>query len=302
MKKYFHAILFVTFILLLIGCNNLSNNDDEKKEDVKTETEASINNPQESEKAFDEKTNNDNVDNSFDSDALIQGLELPKEAIENLYDADNNFPTHTEAEIVTEFMDDDGRIYFSLNEHPVRNITSADGKINNITNYSDQLINVVDEIAYMFPEKDMAILHDSIITIPAEMLGEIEDSEEREYRSLAEATNLEKGIISSIGLTGPLLNELDRIIFYEAYDSKLYDHIINEFSELGNPSLLIPAPQTSLDMELFNNMLMIKELWARLGKFTDADQDLDGFIETYELLRQETNNLLVRTNFALSEK
>ena len=309
MWKNITTVLLMSMVILFAGCQKSS---EQEEADKGHETDATV--PEEIESESDEQETDaaEETDDSTDEfgspeeiEFYIEQYTLPTQPIDNLYNDDKNLPAHTEVEIVDEYMGDDGVIYFALDEQPVRNITSPDGKINNITNYSDQFINITEEVAYILPEEEMMDYYHSIISIPADMLGEAEDDdadEEPTFRTFEEMTNLEKGIISSIGLTGPLLNELGAIIEHEAYDHELYKHIIKQFEELGSPAILIPAAQTPLDLQLFNNMLMIKELWADLGSFEDPQQDVDELINVYELLRQETNNLLLRINYALSGK
>src|SRR5699024_1153187 len=79
-------------------------------------------------------------------------LTIPKKDIDSPFGEDGNIKNqHTEQEIVEEYMDDEGRIYFDLDDDPIRSITNEDETINNITNYSDAYIDMNEEVAYVLP-------------------------------------------------------------------------------------------------------------------------------------------------------
>src|SRR5699024_11859100 len=81
----------------------------------------------------------------------------------------------TEQEIVEEYMDDEGRIYFDLDDDPIRSITNEDETINNITNYSDAYIDMNEEVAYVLPEESISFAYDFFISNTTEVLRDTED-------------------------------------------------------------------------------------------------------------------------------
>ena len=226
-------------------------------------------------------------------------LTIPKKDIDSPFGEDGNIKNqHTEQEIVEEYMDDEGRIYFDLDDDPIRSITNEDETINNITNYSDAYIDMNEEVAYVLPEESISFAYDFFISNPPE---DLRDKEPEDYRSWEEATNLERGIMQITLLTSVVLNETDSLMEQDKYSGKEMESIQEEFFELGSPNILIPAPQSALDMQLFENMLMVQGLWEKFGKFENPEDNKEEFEAVYQELRQEMNNIVIRVNYTLSE-
>lgn len=226
-------------------------------------------------------------------------LMIAKMEIGSQFGEDGNMKyNHTEIEVVEEFMDEDGRIYFALDDYPIRSIMDEEGNISNMTNYSDTYINMLEGLAYTLPEDGRVYAYDFFISNPPE---ELRDKQGEDYRSLEAATNLERGIMQIVLLTVDPLNELGYLIEQDIYDGDIFDTIRDEFFDLGNPNVLIPAPQTVLDMQLYENMQMIQGLWGELGKFERPEQNKAEFTALYQALRQEMNHIVIRVNYTLSE-
>jgi hypothetical protein len=122
-----------------------------------------------------------------------------------------------------------------------------------------------------------------------------------EYRSWAEATNLERGIMAITDLLVPYLNHLGFLIEDGMYNGEQFDQVIKEFELLGSPLTIIPAPQTMLDMQLYENISMIQSLWRQLADFENPVDNKDEFDALYKQIREEMNHMIVRINYALSE-
>lgn len=54
-------------------------------------------------------------------------------------------------------------------------------------------------------------------------------------------------------------------------------------------------------LALFDEMMKMKTMWEELGKFENPVGHKEAFEEIYNTLRSETNNLVVRVNYALTE-
>lgn len=276
-------ILLIT--LFLIGCSSQDHPGEEQEDMTKEETEAiTEENDAEVEESKEEELELFEI-------TSIDDLKIKEKKLNNLYDDDRNFPAHTEKEIMMEYADDDGFIDFSLEDQPVRNITSEDGNINNITNYSDTFIEITDEVAFIFPEKHIEKLYEIVISQPTDMIVGYDGDGEIDFRSFEELTNLERAILSSIGMTGPLLNLFDEMVKVDTFDDEAFEVITEQFKKLGSPTLLIPAPQSLTDYELFNIMLVLKEDWMQLGNYEDFEEEADEIIDDYTQLREDTNNL-----------
>lgn len=206
---------------------------------------------------------------------------------------------NTEIEIVDEFMDEDGRIYFDLDDHPIRHIT-REGGANYIANYYDALIHIKDAKAYDLSEQEQIeqVYHFFISNPPEELVGK----DPSEYRSWEEATNLERGMMAATDLLRPYLNHVGALIEDDIYNGEQFEQVMKEFELIGSPLTLIPAPQTVYDMQLYENISMVQSLWRELADFENPEDNKDEFIALYNQIREEMNHMVVRINFTLSEK
>ena len=207
---------------------------------------------------------------------------------------------HTEIEVVDKFLDTDGRIYFELDDNPIRHILGEDGTDNYIANYYDAFIDIKGARAYDLSEQGHvdAVYHLFISNPPKELV----DKDPSEYRSWEEATNLERGTMAVIDLLGPYLNHLGFLIEDDIYNGEQFDKVIKEFDLLGSPSTIIPAPQTVYDVQLYENISKVQSLWRELGDIENPEDNKDKFDSLYKQIRAEMNHLIVRINFILSEK
>src|SRR5699024_6105079 len=210
---------------------------EQEKEDNSTEAKEE----EEKETEKEEKVEKDELLEE-QSDLFDDGeLTIPKEDIDSPFGEDGNIKNqHTEQEIVEEYMDDEGRIYFDLDDDPIRSITNEDESMTNITNYSDAYIDMHEEVAYVLPEESISFAYDFFISNPPE---DLRDKEPEDYRRWEEATNLERGIMQITLLTSVVLNETDSLMDQDKYSGKEMESIQEEFFELGSPNILITAPQ-----------------------------------------------------------
>ncbi|MGK0701104.1 hypothetical protein ACR3I8_16980 [Priestia flexa] len=207
----------------------------------------------------------------------------------------------TEQELVENYMDETGRIYFSLTEEPIRTIVSSttSSKVSNITNYSDVFINPESQQAYQL--QNQSEIDQIYKLILANQPAQLQGTDSSEYRTWEQATNLERGMMQMLYLVGPTMNDIKT-----AMDRDLYDHPAfvvgqEELEKLGAPLVFAPAPQTPLDYELFKNMKMVQAMWGQVGKFENPAENKAEFEKVYAQARQETNNLFARINYALTE-
>lgn len=299
MRKF---ILFLVLSIFVVGCSSNDLDGETNTSEKETSSKEEEKEVETSETKKDEEEANQ-VDASLDKevDDLIgnANLAIPTKEIDSPFGEDGNIINqHTEIEIVEEHMNEDGRIYFDLDDQPIRSITNEDGSISNITNYSDTYINITEDVAYVLPKEAESFTYNVFMESPPK---ELRDLQPEDYRSWEEATNLERGIMQITILTTPILNAIDPLIAQEKYDGEEMKSIQEVFFELGSPNVLTPAPQTVLDYQLFENMQMIKRLWEEVGKFEHTADNHDEFDTLYQELRQEMNNLLVRVNYTLSE-
>lgn len=314
--------VFAVCLLFLFSCSVADTAEDEEEE-VKTESEEEVEEEDEEEENNDETEEKEEVEEekkeSLERDETkqlpgiteeelallevysIEDMRIEMIELDNLYDEDNNFPAHTEKEIVIEFSDEEGFINFDLDDQPIRNITSEDGKINNITNYSDHFIDMLEEVAFVYPEENLEVLYKFVVTQGPEIVEGYDGDDDIDFRPFDELTNLERAMLSAVGFTAPLLNGIEEMIMTESFDEEAYEVIIDQFDIIGAPSVLIPAPQSLYDYELFNIMLMIKESWLSFSQFEDPEEDYDAFIESYLQLRQVTNNIFAYLFITIGE-
>ncbi|WP_226658851.1 hypothetical protein [Pseudalkalibacillus hwajinpoensis] len=245
-------------------------------------------------------TDSTSQDNNL-TDTEKELLRIPTVSIETPYGEDGNIKyEHTQKEIVDEYMDEDGRIYFALDEKPIRTIVSGENEnMRNITNYGDAFIGIVEEEAYELTDQNQINEAYQLIlsATPAQLQGQ-----ELSYRSYEEATNLERGITKITYLIAPTLNDLDYIVQNQAYDHGALPILLEELESLGSPTLLPPAPQTAMDLQLFENMQAVQGMWGQLGQFENPKTNRAEFEQLYFQVRKETLNLMARVNYTLSEE
>ncbi|WDF05141.1 hypothetical protein [Shouchella hunanensis] len=235
------------------------------------------------------------------SESELEALRIPTVPMESPYDDDGNIKhAHTQIEIVDEYMDEDGRIYFGLDEDPVRNITNPeDENIVHVTNYSDVFINIVEAEAFQLDEDLREEAYKFVMLSPPQ---ELEGKDPSEYRTWEEATNLERGVMQMIYLTTAPIHNIDYIVHEDLYNHDALPILLEEFEKLGSPMVLFPAPQTVNDMQLFELIQVLHQMWGQLGQFENPAENKEEFEELYFQVRQETNDLIVRMNFLLSEE
>ncbi|WP_110112711.1 hypothetical protein [Bacillus sp. CGMCC 1.16541] len=292
MKKY---VIILLTCGLLVGCNSKQSEEEPKKKDPTPTEEIATQDP--STEQADQPVSKPSL-----SKAEIALLKIPTTPIESPFDEDGNIKfEHDEIEFVKEYMDERGRIYFNLDEQPIRSITSGEnGNITNVTNYGDTFIDMMEAEAYgLSNQPAMDSAYQLFITNPpAELAGK----DPSEYRTWEEATNLERGIMQMIYLMAPSLNSIGYFSQQNDYENEAFKIMLEDFEKLGSPSVMVPAPQTPLDLQLFENMKMVQAMWGQLGQFNDPKNNQEAFQQLYTQVRNETNNIIVRVNYTLSEK
>ncbi|MEI3607341.1 hypothetical protein SPD48_16800 [Pseudogracilibacillus sp. SE30717A] len=298
-------ILLISGFVFLTGCSSMLDNilseTLEKEESTEVVAEEPQDNEEEgiSEEGFWTNYGVDTIEEFYELPEIVETLTIPTIDIDSLFGEDGNYKyEHTEREVVEKFMDEEGRIYFDFDEHPIRSVKEMDNNISHIMNYSDAYIDTIEAKAYVLPDDMIDGAYTLFISNPP---SEVNQTDTSAYRSWEEATNLERAIIQIVNLTGPLINDLGVMIENDLYESSSFDYILNEFYQLGSPTVIIPAPQTFYDTQLYENMQMMHALWGEVGKFEYSEDRKEEFDELYTKLRQETNNLIVRVNRTLSE-
>ncbi|MGP6148116.1 hypothetical protein LZP85_00770 [Priestia flexa] len=297
MKKW---LLVAAASLLLAACGKGESAEEAKETAAtadKTEEHASEEKAEKVEKETEEENSKEESSKVELSQEEMDKLRIPTVPINSPYHEKD----HTEQELVENYMDETGRIYFSLTEEPIRTIVSGttSPKVSNITNYSDAFINPVDKQAYQL--QSQAEIDQIYKLILANQPKQLQGTDPSEYRTWEQATNLERGMMQMLYLVGPTMNDIKT-----AMDRDLYNHPAfvvgqEELEKLGAPLVFAPAPQTPLDYKLFQNMKMVQAMWGEVGKFENPAENKEEFEKVYAQVRQETNNLFVRINYALTE-
>ncbi|QHA91262.1 hypothetical protein [Bacillus sp. N1-1] len=312
MKKY---LLILLASGLLAACNNNQNATQNEEAEAATTEETAASDTNTSEKSSSVKKNKKDTPSTNSAtptpdspsspnsltDTEKKFLRIPTVSIETPYGEDGNIEyEHTQKEIVDEYMDENGRIYFPLDKKPIRTIVSGENEnIRNITNYGDAFVGIVEEEAYELSDQDQVDQAYQLIldAIPAQLQGQ-----ELTYRTYEEATNLERGITKMTYLIAPTLSDLDYIVQTQAYDHEALPILLEELESLGSPTLLPPAPQTAMDLQLFENMQAVQAMWGQLGQFEDPKTNRAEFEQLYFEVRKETLNMMARVNYTLSEE
>lgn len=303
MKK---TVLLLLILLLLSACS--PDRDTSQKENAadvnaaKENSEQSRNSkketiPPSSKETVDSETSVGDEDQDEDGDlyalSKIQTVEIP-----SVYDKEGNFPDNLTQEEYEKLSKEQGIVRYALDDHPIRGITSQDGKVINVTILTDALIDITESRAYQLPDSAVPEAYQLFLQTRADEFANTPDSQ---YRTWEEATNLERGIIQIVLLTAPSLNDLGYLIENDEFEHPVFPIIQEDFFNLGSPTVLVPGPQTGTDLALYEEVMKMKLMWEELGKFENPSENKEEFEETYKTLRSETNNLIVRVNFALTE-
>ncbi|WOV83760.1 hypothetical protein PGH26_12875 [Sporosarcina jeotgali] len=297
MKK---TTLLLLILILLTACSS-------KKEGAQLEntgdTNASTQNRKELSNLEEENTPSSSggtieSETSDEDGQLYDEAKMRTVKIPSVFDQEGNFPKNLTQEEYEQLSKEKGIVRFALEDHPVRGITSQGGKATNVTNLADVLIDITESLAYQLPESAVPEAYQLFQQTRAE---EFKNTPDSEYRTWNEATNLERSIMQIVLLAAPSLNDLGYLIKNDEYEHPVFPIIQEDFFNLGSPTVLVPGPQSGTDLVLFDEMMKIKTMWEEIGRFESPADHKEAFVETYNTLRSETNNLIVRVNYALTE-
>ncbi|MCM3759116.1 hypothetical protein M3197_16890 [Sporosarcina aquimarina] len=301
MKK---TVFLLLILLLLPACSPDRNTSQkqsaadahatkENSEQSRNKEEDTI--PPTSKETADSETPEENQDEDGDlyDLAKIQTVEIP-----SVYDKEGNFPDNLTQEEYEKLSKEQGIVRYAPDDHPIRGITSQGGKVTNVTNLTDALIDIAESRAYQLSDSVVPEAYQLFLQTRADEFANTPDSQ---YRTWEEATNLERSIMQIVLLTAPSLNDLGYLIENDEFEHPVFPIIQEDFFNLGSPTVLVPGPQTGTDLALFEEMMKMKSMWEELGKFENPSENKEAFEETYKTLRSETNNIIVRVNYALTE-
>ncbi|REB05616.1 hypothetical protein DVB69_15235 [Sporosarcina sp. BI001-red] len=291
-------LLLIIFLLAACSSNKVpSQKEDDIDSDSAEENAEQTNEngkeitPTSSDEIVDSQTSDE--DGELYDEAKMRTVEIP-----SVYDNEGNFPKNLTQEEYEQLAKEQGIVRYALDDHPVRGITSQGGKVTNVTNLGDALIDITESRAYQLQDSVLPEAYQLFLQTRAEEFATTPDSE---YRTWEEATNLERSIMQIVLLIAPSLNDLGYLIENDEFEHPVFPIIQEDFFDLGSPTVLVPGPQTGTDMALFEEMMKMKTMWEEIGKFDNPAENKEAFVETYKTLRSETNNLIVRVNFALTE-
>lgn len=294
MKK---ILIILLSICIVSACSvNKQKVEDEAVDKAEaTETEQSQAQKEKTEEEEDiDEAKQENTMEAFDE----KNFSIPTVEIPSPYNDEGNMAReHTMQEYIELIEKNGGLLRFEMDDYPVRAIDNEN--IRNITNLGDAYIDISEFAAYQVPSTEIPTLYNWFLSSrPDDLKG----TPASEYRTWEQATNLERGIMQMVYLTAPSLNDLGYIIENDEFDHPAFRVIQQDFFQLGSPSVLIPAPQTATDMTMYDIMTKIKYQWEQVGKFENPSENKEEFETLYKELRGETNNLLVRINFVLTQK
>src|SRR5699024_4922423 len=133
--------LLIGLCIFIVGCRTNQTEEAAKESEKETHTseqekeEKSTETKKEKEKKKEDKENEEKNEKEEKSELKEEAgdffkdgeLTMPKKDIDSPFGEDGNIKNqHTEQEIVEEYMDDEGRIYFDLDDDPIRSITNED--------------------------------------------------------------------------------------------------------------------------------------------------------------------------------
>ncbi|MBB4824556.1 hypothetical protein HNO89_001780 [Sporosarcina luteola] len=289
MKK---ILLVLSTICLMGACSTEKDKETHQPEDTEIEQSSPAQDKPEEEIKKKEAESKETIKSNEADKFSIPTVKVPSP-----YNEEGNMAKeHTLEEYMEMIEKHGGIVRFEMDDYPVRAIDNDN--IRDITNLGDAFIDISVNAAYQIPESEIPVVYEWFIsTQPDDLKG----TPASEYRTWEEATNLERGIMQMVYLTAPSLNDLGYIIENDEFDHPALQVIQQDFFQLGSPSVLIPAPQTATDMTMFDIMLNIKSQWEQVGRFENPAENKAEFEKLYKELRSETNNLLVRINYVLTQ-
>src|SRR5699024_2417971 len=307
MKRIKLMLTILTLAALLIACSNeeANNNKDENENHDNQNNNSLVSNDEN----HNEAGELDGIDTAEEeafakimSVESLDDLKIERKQLDNVIGDDGNYPSYSDQEIVKEFADDEGMIEFDLDDQPIVSVQYEDGQITNVTNYSSSFIDINDHQALVLPKEDIEVIYNVIVNQdPYNDISGYTGDGDIDFRSFDELTLTELAMIQTIGFTGHYLVLIEDFIESEDFNSDAYEVTMEEASKFAEPMVLIPAPQTPTDYQLFEILTYYKEGWFHLVNISEPEDEIEEFTEIYMQLREVFNNFFAYLFVAIGD-
>ncbi|MDM5188052.1 hypothetical protein QUF99_12195 [Bacillus sp. DX4.1] len=214
-----------------------------------------------------------------------------KESKEEPKKKEGQIGIQTKDEELKEHVDKNGYIFYT--EHPIRRVTSDDGKRTNIFNYGDSFINLNTE--------------EPLVNLPKEYIPKafsfVTDYNDPsfQYRTWDETTNLERALIKTVFVSFSVFRILDVPGKQGDFSSPEIKDALSYIQRGGSFEYAAPAPQSQSDIGLYEKCGIMKKSWEQLAAVENPENNKDAFKDAYANARQETNNMILMLNILLSK-
>ena len=152
------------------------------------------------------------------------------------------------------------------------------------------------------PKEDIEVIYNVIVNQdPYNDISGYTGDGDIDFRSFDELTLTELAMIQTIGFTGHYLVLIEDFIESEDFNSDAYEVTMEEASKFAEPMVLIPAPQTPTDYQLFEILTYYKEGWFHLVNISEPEDEIEEFTEIYMQLREVFNNFFAYLFVAIGD-
>lgn len=187
----------------------------------------------------------------------------------------------------------DKRGYILYTDHPIRRVTSEDGRRTDISNYGDLIVNVH--------------TGEPLENAPTDLIKEGFTFMTRgqdpsfQYKSWDEISNLERALVKAVYVSVRSLRVLEAPARQGDFSNDEITGALAYLRKGGESDYMAPVAQSETDSGLYAKYEMMKKSWRELANIEKPKENKVAFSEAYEKARQETNNMIGVLNILLSK-
>ncbi|MEH6848903.1 hypothetical protein [Bacillus pseudomycoides] len=188
----------------------------------------------------------------------------------------------------------DKRGYILYTDHPIRRVTSENGRVTDISNYGDSVVNIRTEEPLENLSSDLVKEGYAFMTV--------KENPSFQYQSWDEITNLERALVKAVYASVPALRVLETPARKGDFSNTAeITAALTYLRKGGEFDCMAPVAQGEVDQGLFQKNDKVKKSWSKLANIENPKENKTAFSQAYEEARQETNNMIGLLNILLSK-
>ncbi|MBY0598504.1 hypothetical protein [Bacillus bingmayongensis] len=197
----------------------------------------------------------------------------------------------TTVEELKQYIDKRGYILYT--DHPIRRVTSEDGRTTDISNYGDLIVN--------------ARTGEPLENAPSDLIKDgfafmtVGQDPSFQYKSWDEISNLERALVKAVYVSIRALRVLEAPARQGDFSNDEITGALAYLRKGGEFDYMAPAAQSETDSGLYEKYEIMKKSWRELANIEKPEENKVAFSEAYEKARQETNNMIGVLNILLSK-